>query len=112
MDGNRQFSDPAVRAAYKADVMQRYELYHPQFMNLGIEINSLTDRLDVDALVSLIHETYDDLKKLDLTKIEGQGAELLREAVEHITSLESERDTAKTENKGVHKLFAGIAGLD
>ncbi len=37
----------------------------------------------------------DDLKKLDLTKIEGQGAELLREAVEHITTLETERDEAK-----------------
>jgi len=36
-----------------------------------------------------------ELKKLDLSKLEGQGAELLREAVEHITSLETERDEAR-----------------
>lgn len=36
-----------------------------------------------------------ELKKLDLSKLEGQGAELLREAVEHITALETERDEAK-----------------
>jgi len=44
-----------------------------------------------------------ELKKLDLSKLEGQGAEVLKEAVEHITTLETERDEAKQKLSDVEK---------
>lgn len=61
----RLFSEPAIRAAYKADVMQRLELYSPVYMNLGIEINALESRADFPDLVSLIRETAVDIRLAD-----------------------------------------------
>jgi len=43
----------------------------------------------------------DELKKLDLSKIEG--SEILKEAIEHITALEQERDNAVTKSNETAK---------
>lgn len=60
------FSDPSVRRAFKRGALYYLQLYQPQFMALGIEVNYyyIAEPEDFKNYVSLYKEPYDEVKKI------------------------------------------------
>lgn len=59
-------SDPSVRTAFRRGALYYLQLYQPQFMALGIEVNYyyIAEPEDFENYVSLYKETYDEIKKI------------------------------------------------
>jgi len=80
VDKTKEFSSEIIaKAKTKLERMAK---------KIGIEVKATKKKLEED-------KDMKDVRKIDFSKIEGDGAELLKEAVEQISTLESERDEAR-----------------
>ncbi len=61
-----KFSNKAIRNAFKKGALFYLELYNPEFMALGIEVNYYyqSNQKDFANFVSLYKETYDEIKRV------------------------------------------------